>query len=187
MMKMLSLVSLMVLTAAVFSPSARGDDAPAPQPPAVPQDVKLTPEMQATLGQLLKMLNPDQAGAPQAGASDVSKMAPMISQLLKSLNSNQGGGGAADATKVAPMVAQLLKMLDMDSTDDSKPAPSPDPSSASTSSSSQNSQPTTTAKPQQTNGLQTRSLRSSSGLVTSSLGGPRMTNDEWRELFPTRH
>ncbi len=164
MMRMLSLVSLMVVTATVFSLSAKGDEPLTPKNQAQSQDVKLPPELQSTVAQLLKTLGSEQKGG---GTGDANPMGPLISQMLKMLNSSSQGGGNpnVDMNKVTAIVSQMLKMLDIDATDPSG------------SSSNSNSDPS---------GSSTRKSREI-GLHTHSLDGSHMTNDQWRELFPNRH
>lgn len=176
-MRMLSLVSLMVLVATIFSLSAKGDEPPTPKTRVQSQDVKLPPEIQATLAQLLKTLSSEQASGGSGGSgstADANPMAPMISQLLKMLNSaggqdgnggqggNHGGGvgsGNVDVSKIVPIFAQMLKMLDMDAADE----------------------PSSNVQKTQEEGLHTGSL------TTHSLGGAHMSDAQWRELFPKRH
>ncbi|EDY17111.1 hypothetical protein CfE428DRAFT_5293 [Chthoniobacter flavus Ellin428] len=163
MMKMRSLVSLMALACTVFALTARADELSDPQVPNIPQEVKLTPEMQATLAQLLKTLGTNQAGNPAPAGT-----AP---------------NGNVDPAKVAPMISQLLKMLNSDNSDQNDdPKPAPHSEQAPTPSNGQKSQQTTGST-----GLQTTSLHSG-GLVTGTLGGtPRLTREQWRALFPIPH
>ena len=123
-MKTLSLVSLIVLSTTVLSLSARGEE------PPVSQTVKLTPQIQAMLAELLKAADADPA------AEDSSTGNPATASAT-----------AAPAEKIKP--------------------------------------PLSTA-------LHTNSLRTG-GLSTGSLGGhgtldgaPRMTKEEWRQMFPVR-
>jgi len=166
MMKTRSLVPLMALAFTVFALTARGDEPSDPQIPNVSPEVKLTPEMQATLAQLLKTLGTNQGGAPVPPA--LAGTAP---------------NGNVDPAKLAPMVSQLLKMLESDNTDptdDPKPAPHSDPAPT----------PSNGQKASQASGstaLQTSSLHSG-GLVTGTLSGaPRLTKEQWRALFPIPH
>lgn len=203
---MLSLVSLMVLAATIFELSmpARGDEAPAPQGQGASQDVKLTPEMQAVLAQLMKVLNGEQTG--QAGqpavqgqggqqtcqASQQAQAAQSLQQFLKTLNNGQNGqggqggqatqngqGGQAgnpEVNQLLPLVLQMLKTLDSQLTDDSQPT-----TTAANSDATRGDQ-----KPHQNGGAHNEGLHST-GLTTHSLGNaPRMSNSEWRELFPQK-
>jgi hypothetical protein len=159
-MKMLSLVSLMVLAFTIFAPPARGDEPSTPEVPTIPQNIKLTPEMQAMLAELLKTLGTNQAGTPAPAGTPT---------------------GNVDANKLAPLISQLLKGLDSDQIDEPKPTPHPEPSP--TASTGQKSQPASGSS----TGLHTSSLRTG-GLVTSTLNGtPRLTKEQWRELFPNHH
>ena len=90
MMRMLSLVSLMVLTATIFPLSAKGDEPPTPKKRPQAQDVQLPPEIQSTVVQLLKTLNSEQKGGGTTDAN-ANPLAPMISQMLKMLNSSSQG------------------------------------------------------------------------------------------------
>lgn len=160
-MKMLSFVSLMVLAFSIFASIGRGDEPSTPQVPTIPQNVRLTPEMQAMLAELLKTLGTSQSGTPAPTGT-----AP---------------AGNTDANKLAPLISQLLKGLESDEVDEPKPTPHSEPSPAT--SSGQKSQ----AAPVPNTGLCTSSLRTG-GLATSTLNGtPRLTNEQWRMLFPIRH
>lgn len=90
--------------------------------------------------------------------------------------------------QIQAMLSQLLKAADADAAEEAKPD-SPSSTPAPTPEAAGSQQPK--ASPLST-ALRTSSLRTG-GLATSTLGGhgllggaPRLTNEEWRQLFPVR-
>lgn len=202
-MKMLSLVSLMVLLVCLFQLAlpVRAEDAAAAQGQAGSQDVKLNPEMQAVLAQLLKMVSGEHAPAPAAPqAAPTAPAVPAnasVQDFLKTLNAqmaqaNQGGQGGqggqsgnVDVNQLLPFVIKMLKTLDSELSGDEAQSAGTTSTAPSTAAPAATA-PAPASRPRPT-ALQSSSLRSSTGLVTHSLSNtPRMSNDEWRQLFPAQ-
>ncbi|MEP6672297.1 MAG: hypothetical protein ABJF10_24245 [Chthoniobacter sp.] len=166
-----TMASLMALATKVFTPSAHREE---------PQ---LSPQVQTMITQMIKAGETERA--PQGASNDP---AASLMTLVSTLLSQSAPGDQAQHSQVAKltpqiqaMLTQLLKEADVDvsptGASSNHPAVSA-PSSAPTRDA--NSQKSTTTA------LQTKSLKTT-GLSTGSLdGAPRMTNDEWRRLFPAR-
>jgi hypothetical protein len=133
-MRVLSLVSLMVLAATVFSLSAHAE------PPAAPSATQLNPQIQAMLDDLLKTL---ETAGTQEGTPTPAEGAP---KPAPSGPAAADGNAAAEAARIKPVQSAL-----------------------------------------QTSGLRTGGLMSSGSLGGHGMAGaPRLTNAEWRQLFPAR-
>jgi hypothetical protein len=97
----------------------------------------------------------------------------------------------ADAIPLTPqqkaLLSQLLKSMDLDEAKEQPaPPPSTTPDGSDKATKPKHSEPMTSS-------LSTGSLRTGHLGTSASLGGhgtqggtPRMTNDEWRQLFPQR-
>jgi predicted methyltransferase len=106
-----------------------------------------------------------------------------LATLLWSPSVRADEPAAPQAVKLSPeiqaMLSQLLKAVDDDTSDNSKPT-TPSPTEQKVKAATQ------------TTSLSTGSLRTG-GLASPSLGGhgivsgiPRLTNEQWRDLFPLR-
>ena len=187
-MKTTFLIFAAVTGLAILLSPARAEE---PAPPAV------SPEVQALLGELSKM-----AAGANAKESPQIDLPALLGMLLKMVPAAAAKGGdvpvpAGDAPKAAPGAAakdmqvqelqaqlvELVKALSKMAADDA-PAPVPDPAPAPGSASAANPRPSALT----TGNLNGASLAPSSALNgRGTTGGiPKMTDAEWRLLFPTR-
>ncbi len=188
-MKTTSLLLAVVTGLAIFLSPARAEE---PAPPAV------SPDVQALLGELSKL------GAVANGKEDpqidIQALFGMLLKMVPAAAAQAGDAPKAAAGKDAQgqelqaQLTELVKALTKMAADDA-PAPTPDPAATAP-----RARPSPGAKPTPASGanakpsaLTTSSLNGASLAPSSSLNGhgtaggtSKMTDGEWRSLFPAR-